>query len=141
MALSIFGAVGGPILCIFTLGMFFPFINSKGGSVGLIVSLVVGLLFGLMPNVIPAINVPSDLSFSLDDCSPNNKTVTPSYVNGSCVETITTISTTVTPAAPDLNPYLKAFRISYLYYSHICGIIGFIVALLVSAITVSFSLF
>ena len=45
-AIGIFGIIGGPILGVFSLGMFVPFANSLGAFVGTIASLVFMLFIG-----------------------------------------------------------------------------------------------
>uniref|UniRef100_A0A8B9LWE9 Solute carrier family 5 member 8 n=1 Tax=Astyanax mexicanus TaxID=7994 RepID=A0A8B9LWE9_ASTMX len=40
-AISIVGTIGGPLLGLFTLGILFPFVNSKGGLAGLVTGLSV----------------------------------------------------------------------------------------------------
>ncbi|XP_072049183.1 sodium-coupled monocarboxylate transporter 1-like [Amphiura filiformis] len=45
-ALTIFGMIGGPLLGLFTLAMFFPWCNSTGAAIGLLAGL--GSLSGLV---------------------------------------------------------------------------------------------
>lgn len=45
-ALSLFGMLGGPLLGLFTLGMFFPWANSVGSIIGLLSGLVISFWIG-----------------------------------------------------------------------------------------------
>ncbi|RUS68875.1 hypothetical protein EGW08_023361, partial [Elysia chlorotica] len=48
-AVTIFGLIGGPLLGVFSLGMFFPWANEKGAFGGLLVSMFISLMVKAMP--------------------------------------------------------------------------------------------
>ncbi|XP_061524369.1 sodium-coupled monocarboxylate transporter 1 isoform X2 [Phycodurus eques] len=50
---SIFGVIGGPLLGLFSLGILFPFANSKGALSGLASGLVVSLWVGIGAQIYP----------------------------------------------------------------------------------------
>ncbi|KAL0882295.1 hypothetical protein ABMA27_000816 [Loxostege sticticalis] len=94
-ALTIFGAVGGPLLGVFTLGMFTTYANERGASIGLLsgLALTFWISFG-SPRP-----VPTKLPLSVEGCG-HNITV---------------------PTSPVTNPsdYLYPYRISYMLTSPI----------------------
>ncbi|KAL0882297.1 hypothetical protein ABMA27_000817 [Loxostege sticticalis] len=109
-ALTIFGAVGGPLFGVFTLGMFTTFANERGVSIGLLsgMAMTLWMSFGA-PR--PA---PGKLPLSVDGCG-HNYTVAPLPV-----------------ANPTVNPsdYFYLYRISYMWTSPF----GFVWVLVVGGI-------
>ncbi|XP_045535023.1 putative sodium-dependent multivitamin transporter [Papilio machaon] len=105
-AMTIFGAVGGPLLGVFTLGMFTTFANELGACIGLLsgLSLTLWISFG---GPRPSI---AKLSVSTEGCSHN-----------------VTMLTSVPTAASD---YFYLYRISYMW----TGLIGFVWVLLVGTV-------
>ncbi|KAA0185294.1 Sodium-coupled monocarboxylate transporter 1, partial [Fasciolopsis buskii] len=112
---SLFGAVGGPILTIFTMGMIIPCINSIGGLLGMLASLAVGLWLSIGAIVYPT--PAPKLPLSTENCS---------FINGT---TIAVGSSTLS------SPSLNIYSVSYLYYTPICLITGVLVGLVVSAMS------
>ncbi|XP_064640524.1 sodium-coupled monocarboxylate transporter 1-like isoform X2 [Lineus longissimus] len=136
ISLSIFGMAGGPILAVFTVGMFLPFVNSWGAGVGFFLSIVTSFWLGIgavvVKHPLPVLPV------STNSCAIVNTSFTE---NG--FENMTTILTTMSTESPTISVlptttstgYSDIYKISYLYYSPICIIVMFLVAPLVSWMT------
>ncbi|XP_041970524.1 putative sodium-dependent multivitamin transporter isoform X2 [Aricia agestis] len=105
-AMTIFGAVGGPMFAVFTLGMFTTFANERGTSL----ALISGMAFTLWMNFGGPRPPPVRLPVSVDGCASN----------------------LTLPVADAYNPsdYFYLYRISYLWTSPI----GFLWVLLVGSV-------
>ncbi|XP_067005284.1 putative sodium-dependent multivitamin transporter [Anabrus simplex] len=116
-SLTIFGVIGGPLLGVFTLGMFCVCCNEVGA--------VVGLLAGLAMSSVIGFGYPKPpekvLSVSTDGCH-SNMTV---FVTQDLWNVSTSTTTMEPPESTDEYMYLN--RLSYLW----CVVIGFLVTLAV----------
>ncbi|XP_072049182.1 sodium-coupled monocarboxylate transporter 1-like [Amphiura filiformis] len=123
-ALSIFGMVGGPLLGLFTLAMFFPWCNSKGAIAGLLG----GLGFSFWVGIGAIINPPPvmKLYLSTENCSSSATTPLP-YT--------TTPQPMTSPWTPEPPTGLEDwwYGMSYLWYSGVA--VG---SVLVIGLTTSF---
>ncbi|XP_045109489.1 sodium-coupled monocarboxylate transporter 2-like [Portunus trituberculatus] len=128
-ALSIFGMVGGPLLGLFTLGMFFPWANKRGALVGGIVSLIFLFWIGIGFQVAKANGqIPSTaLPISTDGCDLLNITI---KATTTVATTIVTDTIVEEPGEP-----LGIFRLSYMWYSATGCFTVIVVGMIVSAIT------
>lgn len=127
-ALSIFGMVGGPLLGVFTVGMFFPWANSLGAFVGLLTSLAFMFWIGIGNQVAKAygqIVIPLK-PVSVAGCTALNATIT---------EAVTTISSALTTPAPDYGEPLGIYRLSYMWYSATGCFTVIIVAMIITMFT------
>ncbi|XP_070198071.1 sodium-coupled monocarboxylate transporter 1-like isoform X2 [Littorina saxatilis] len=136
IALSVFGMVGGPLLGLLLLGLFFPCVNSWGAGFGLVISLAVSLWTGIGAVVNPAKSTPS----SLPHLNTRLCNVTANDVNA----TLSTLGVTFTnplmntsTVAPEtdgsgLNHW---YRLSYQHYATLSVIVAVFVGLIVSALT------
>ncbi|CAK9812757.1 Putative sodium-dependent multivitamin transporter [Anthophora plagiata] len=113
-AIGISGAIGGPILGIFTLGMFVEKANETGAVVGTAIALItcVWAAFGNLKTTAPP------LPLSIDGCM--NSTVLPDYRNASRFGDNTESSS-----------YFYLYRISYMWYTPM----GLTITLLVGYLT------
>ena len=114
-SLTIFGVVGGPLLALFTVGMFSTAVEQNGAVTGLLSGLAFSLWIGFggpkPPNPI--------LSQDVSGCGYWNET----------------ISTTIRTETPSTSPapivdYFPLYRISYMWYAPL----GFLVTIVVSQI-------
>ncbi|KAM4903907.1 sodium-dependent multivitamin transporter [Sylvia borin] len=124
-AISIFGMVGGPLLGLFCLGMFFPCANPTGAVVGLLAGLAMAFWIGIgsfLSNTGGGQGVPSA-----------NSTALPTLGNLSTV-LATTLQppTTVSPSPTGLQRF---YSLSYMWYSAHNSTTVIVVGVLVSLLT------
>ncbi|KAB1267310.1 Sodium-dependent multivitamin transporter [Camelus dromedarius] len=123
-ALSIFGMVGGPLLGLFCLGMFFPCANPPGAIIGLLAGLIMAFWIGI-GSIVTSMNLgtaPSPLngsSFSL----PSNLTTV----------TLATVMPSTTLSKP--TGLQRLYSLSYLWYSAHNSTTVIVVGLAVSLLT------
>ncbi|XP_012224692.2 putative sodium-dependent multivitamin transporter [Linepithema humile] len=117
-ALTIFGVVGGPMLGLYTLGMFLPSCNQKGAIIGFISSLMFSLWMGFGQ---PKPPIPR-LSVSTDGCGFNDTMI---MYRGSDSESSIYTSSRYEHTEEN-ESYFYLYRISYMWY---CPL-GFLFALI-----------
>lgn len=121
-ALSIFGIIGGPLLGVFCLGMFFPCANSTGALTGLLAGLAMAFWVGIGSFVQNMKSAPSQLL---------NSTISPESGN-----LTTALMTTLLSTAPAKKSGLaKFYSLSYMWYSAHNSTTVVIVGLIVSFLT------
>uniref|UniRef100_A0A4W3IIL7 Sodium-dependent multivitamin transporter n=1 Tax=Callorhinchus milii TaxID=7868 RepID=A0A4W3IIL7_CALMI len=123
-ALSIFGIVGGPLLGIFCLGMFFPWPNPTGAIVGLMSGLAMAFWIGIGSFVsqrVPADSFINATSFAID--------------NGTVVSTISTAVCLTFLLFSSASGLRKFYSLSYMWYSGYNAAIVVVVGLIVSLLT------
>ncbi|XP_037075870.1 sodium-coupled monocarboxylate transporter 1-like [Pollicipes pollicipes] len=132
-ALSIFGMVGGPLLGLFTLGMFFPWANYIGAMVGTFTGLIIIFWIGVGVQVEKAYGrIHSDkLMVSIEGCPRYNVT------SEDLLTTTLAPSTTTMASAEVEDPgeALGVYYLSYMYYSALASAVVVVVGLVVSFIT------
>ncbi|XP_072714174.1 sodium-dependent multivitamin transporter isoform X1 [Ciconia boyciana] len=124
-AISIFGMVGGPLLGLFCLGMFFPCANPTGAVVGLLAGLAMAFWVGigsLLRGTGAAAGVP-----------PPNGTALPPVGNLTTVLATTLLAPTPAPQRP--TGLQKFYSLSYMWYSAHNSTTVILVGLLVSLLT------
>ncbi|XP_060101237.1 sodium-coupled monocarboxylate transporter 1 [Heteronotia binoei] len=124
-ALSIFGIVGGPLLGIFSLGIFFPFGNAKGAFAGLISGFSVGLWLGIGSHFYrPPPHRTLPLALSTAGCAQLNWTSATHF---------TTLPTTPTVTRSHIHD--NWYSMSYLYFSMMATLFTVAVGVIVSLST------
>ncbi|XP_071387618.1 solute carrier family 5 member 6a [Centroberyx affinis] len=121
-AFSIFGMVGGPLLGLFCLGMFFPWANSIGAVVGLIAGLVMAFWIGIGSFVMRMSASPS-----------LNTTAPPLFGNMTTAVMTTLVSSATTKPRPTGVEAL--YSLSYMWYSAHNSTTVVVVGLIVSLLT------
>lgn len=121
-AFSIFGMVGGPLLGLFCLGMFFPWANPIGAVVGLIAGLAMAFWIGIGSFV---------MRMSSSATGPLlNATMAPAFENATMVPFLSAPTVKPGPAGVE-----ALYSLSYMWYSAHNSTTVVVVGLLVSFIT------
>ncbi|XP_054978614.1 sodium-dependent multivitamin transporter [Sorex araneus] len=123
-AISIFGMVGGPLLGLFCLGIFFPCANPPGAIVGLLAGLVMAFWIGIGSTV-------SHLGSGGAPPLPN-ATSLPLPSNLTAVTMTTLMATTSQPRVTGLQRF---YELSYMWYSAHNSTTVILVGLAVSLLT------
>ncbi|XP_034435521.1 solute carrier family 5 member 6a [Hippoglossus hippoglossus] len=122
-AFSIFGMVGGPLLGLFCLGIFFPWANSIGALVGLFTGLAMAFWIGIGSFV---------MRMSASTSAPLlNTTALPLFGN----MTTAVMTTLVSTAKPRPTGVEALYSLSYMWYSAHNSTTVVVVGLIVSFLT------
>ncbi|KAM6082309.1 sodium-dependent multivitamin transporter [Chlamydotis macqueenii] len=121
-AISIFGMVGGPLLGLFCLGMFFPCANATGAVVGLLAGLAMAFWVGI-----------GGLLHGPGAAPPPNGTALPDASNLTAALAATLLPPTPAPQSP--SGLQRFYSLSYMWYSAHNSTTVILVGLLVSLLT------
>uniref|UniRef100_A0A8C9VQD7 Solute carrier family 5 member 8 n=1 Tax=Scleropages formosus TaxID=113540 RepID=A0A8C9VQD7_SCLFO len=132
-ALSIFGIIGGPLVGLFSLGIFCPFANSTGGLVGLFSGLGLSLWLGIWGQLYPPYHS-EPLSLSTAGC---NFTVNPGGQNWTQSLVHSPLTTKAALEEKEYSAQLVDgwYSLSYLYFSPAGAITVFAVGVIMSLLT------
>uniref|UniRef100_A0AAY5F3P7 Sodium-dependent multivitamin transporter n=1 Tax=Electrophorus electricus TaxID=8005 RepID=A0AAY5F3P7_ELEEL len=126
VTLSIFGMVGGPLLGVFCLGIFFPLANSTGAVTGLVAGLVLAFWVGIGGFVT---QIPS-----ITTVRPNNCTDMAATENA-IMATVTTALAPITDEPSKPVGLYALYSLSYMWYSALNSSVVILIGLIVSLIT------
>jgi len=126
--LSIFGLAGGPLLGVFTLGMYFPWANSVGAIIGLVSSVTIMFWIGFGAMILRAqgVIVYARKSVSTEGCDFLNATITSMFTNAT--------TTAIPDELPIVDEPLAVYGLSYQWYSFGGFILVIVIGLVSSAI-------
>ncbi|CAH8608131.1 unnamed protein product [Schistosoma intercalatum] len=130
ISFSLFGAIGGPVLTVFTAGIFFPCINAEGGLCALISGVICGLWICIGNTFITSRTDNDRLPLTIENCSSKilqniSSSIVTATMNTSTTITVNIIKTTT----------WSFYSLSYLYYATACLIVGIPIGFIISAIT------
>ncbi|XP_039252044.2 sodium-dependent multivitamin transporter-like [Styela clava] len=142
-AISIFGIIGGPLLGLFVLGMFFRIANTKGALIGFFTGLVFIFIVGFGSIFYFILEVPKPTYELRDETCNFTVTYDSNYTTESNLNismnlyniTNTTQQTVIHEKPKLYEGFYSIFKLSYLWYSGISGLVVIIVGLIASWIT------
>ncbi|XP_070519938.1 putative sodium-dependent multivitamin transporter isoform X2 [Cardiocondyla obscurior] len=126
-ALTIFGVIGGPMLGLYTLGMFFPLCDQPSAVSGFVLSLIFSLWIGFGQ---PKSPIPQ-LRTSTDGCKLNDTFMHREYDGKSLIYAALHLERQM----EDEESYFYLYRISYMWYCPLGFLLAIITGWLVSQST------
>lgn len=133
-ALSIFGMVGGPLLGLFSLGMFFPWANSVGAAVGHVCGLAFMFWIGVGTQVGLATGDVTYAKKPLDVSGCNFTEATDAGPSSTAADFLASTETSFEPTEPPSGT-LGLYNLSYMWYSATGCFTVIVVGLVVSLLT------
>ncbi|XP_033644942.1 sodium-coupled monocarboxylate transporter 1-like isoform X2 [Asterias rubens] len=131
-ALSIFGMIGGPLLGLFSLGIFFPWANSKGALFGLICGLALSFWIGIGAQVYkPFVPTPG---LNADNCTALNDTMMTTE-DMMTSQTMMMMTSSLAPTVEERPAIAALYSVSYAWYSAIAWLTVIITGLIGSFAT------
>ncbi|KAM4676278.1 sodium-coupled monocarboxylate transporter 1-like [Discoglossus pictus] len=133
-ALSIFAMIGGPLLGLFSLGMFFPFANPLGAIGGLLFGFVITLWAGIGAQIYPPLPDRSrPLPLSTSGC--NFSTIEGNWT-ATTEMTLTMVTTLMQPQDSE-RPILADYwySLSYLYFSTLGTLVTVLAGVILSLLS------
>ncbi|XP_077993904.1 sodium-coupled monocarboxylate transporter 1-like [Glandiceps talaboti] len=137
LAIGLLGMIGGPLLGLFTLGIFLPWTNNKGALVGVVSGFAISLWIGIGKYFYPPSFVP--LGTSSDGCpmvdmvvanvTSMYSQVTVTGLNNMTTEAVVVAESVARPAIANF------YSLSYLWYSATSASVTIVMGLIVSFIT------
>jgi Na+/proline symporter len=139
LSFSIFGLFGGPVLGVFLLGIFAPFVNRHGALTGLLTSLLFNLYIGFGAVIAQSRAVSLPL-LPVNYLNNSNVCVLDRNATQSVLLTLPHDYNTLTFPESDINGgelswQYELFSVSYQYYSLIGALVCIIVGVIVSLTT------
>ncbi|XP_029453335.1 LOW QUALITY PROTEIN: sodium-coupled monocarboxylate transporter 1-like [Rhinatrema bivittatum] len=132
-AFSISGIIGGPLLGVFSLGMFCTFTNSKGAISGLVIGIVLSLWVAVGAHLYPPLPERSlPLNLTLAGCNISEFHVGSNWT-AMTEAPVTTLAQNEVGERPALADYW--YSLSYQYYSTLGTLATVTVGLIVSLLT------
>eukprot|EP00397_Hematodinium_sp_SG-2012_P024036 GEMP01025020.1.p1 GENE.GEMP01025020.1~~GEMP01025020.1.p1 ORF type:complete len:665 (+),score=111.96 GEMP01025020.1:154-2148(+) len=129
VCLGLFGMLGGPILGVFTLGMFFPFANAKGALSGLLSSLILSFWMGL--------GAQAARHYKTSGCSRAHRSPPLFFNTSQCPSTWGERPPPPAAACPEDSNFthLALYDVSYIWYATITTMWVVVVGVCVSLVT------
>ncbi|KAG0727179.1 Sodium-coupled monocarboxylate transporter 1 [Chionoecetes opilio] len=130
--LAINGALSGPLIGLFFVALFVPWVPAKGATIGFVVSIAFNVMVAAGQTTIPKAPY---LPMSYDGCSATNTTTTNTTASTLDLGNFTTTTAPLTPTPPEHIPGEWLFGLSYCLNPLWGTLVCLLISVLVSGVT------